>query len=155
MVDSGNTLHFFVVPEGTTLARFSLFDSEIGEQNDLDLQIQEPGPSFSFVCSNGRGPSEEQCDLVNPVPGVYAAFVIDFASDPGSTSYRLWNFILNGINVANSTISASASAMLGTTGNITINWADLSAAGRALGVVSYDDGVNPLNAQTEIMIVYP
>jgi subtilisin family serine protease len=155
VVDGGNTLHFFVVPEGTTLARFSLFDSEIGAQNDLDLQILGPGPSYPLACSSGNGSSEEQCDLVNPVPGVYAAFVIDFASDPGSTSYTLWNFNLDGTDLANSTISAPAAAILGTTGNITINWPDLSAAGRALGIVNYDDGINPLNAQTEIMIVYP
>jgi len=155
VVDGGNTLHFFVVPAGTTLARFSLFDSEIGAQNDLDLQIQGPGPGFPFVCSSGSGSSEEQCDLVDPAPGVYAAFVIDFASDPGNTSYTLWNFNLNGTNTGNSTISAPAAAVLGTTGNITIDWSGLGAAGRALGVVSYDDGVNPLNAQTEVMIVNP
>ena len=103
-------------------ARFSLFDSEIGAQNDLDLQIQGPDPSFPFVCSSGSGTSEEQCDLVNPAPGLYAAFVIDFASDPGDTAYTLWNFNLDGTNAGNSTISAPASATIGTTGNITIDW---------------------------------
>ena len=156
VVDGGNTLHFFFVPPGTTLARFSLFDSEIGAQNDLDLQIQGPDTSgFPFVCFSGTGTSEEQCDLVNPAPGFYAAFVIDFSSDIGDTAYTLWNFNLNGTNAGNSTISAPAAAVLGSTGNITIDWLGLSAPGRALGIVSYDDGVNPLSAQTEVMIVNP
>ena len=152
VADGGNTLHFFVVPPGTTLARFSLFDSEIGAQNDLDLQIQGPDPTFPFVCFSGTGTSEEQCDLVNPAPGTYAAFVIDFSSDAGPTAYTLWNFNLDGTDAGNTTITAPPSAVLGTSGNIMVDWAGLTAGTRALGIISYDDGVNPLNAQTDVMI---
>jgi len=150
--DGANTLHFFVVPPGTTLARFSLFDDEIGAQNDLDLQIQGPDPSFPFVCLSGTPTSEEQCDLVNPAPGLYAAFVIDFASDPGDTAYTLWNFNLDGTDAGNATVTAPASAVSGTTGNVNIDWSGLTPGARHLGIVSYDDGANPLNAQTEVMI---
>lgn len=153
VADGGNTLHFFFVPPGTTLARFSLFDDEIGAQNDLDLQIQGPDSAgYPFVCSSGTGSSEEQCDLVNPAPGWYAAFVIDFESDPGPTAYTLWYFNLDGTDAGNTTITAPASAVSGTSGNVTIGWAGLTPGARHLGIVSYDDGVNPLSSQTEVMI---
>ncbi len=153
VADGGNTLHFFFVPPGTTLARFSLFDSEIGAQNDLDLQIQGPDSAgYPFVCSSGTATSEEQCDLVNPAPGFYAAFVIDFASDAGPTSYVLWNFNLDGTDAGNTTVTAPPAAVLGTDGQISIDWFGLSAGTRALGIVSYSDGVDALSGQTEVMI---
>lgn len=153
VVDGGNTLHFFFVPPGTTLARFSLFDEEIGAQNDLDLQIQGPDTAgFPFVCFSGTGTSEEQCDLANPDPGFYAAFVIDFASDPGATGYTLWNFNMDGSDAGNTVITTPASAVLGTSGTVTVDWAGLNPGVRALGIISYDDGVNPLSGQTEVMI---
>jgi len=152
VADGDADLHFGqMVPPGTTLARFSLFDEEIGASNDLDLQVFGPGPDFPFVCSSGSGTSEEQCDLVNPDPGEYAVFVIDFASAAGPTPYILWLFNLDGADAGNTTIDAPASAAIGT-GNITIDWFGLTGGTRALGIVSYDDGVNPLNAQTEVMI---
>ncbi len=153
VADGGNTLHFFFVPPGTTLARFSLFDSEIGAQNDLDLQIQGPHTEgYPFVCYSGTGTSEEQCDLVNPAPGFYAAFVIDYSSEAGLTPYTLWNFNLDSTDAGNTTITAPASATLGTTGDVTINWSGLTPGARHLGIVSYDDGVIPLSIQTEVMI---
>ncbi len=152
MSDGGNTLHFFFVPPGTAHARFSLFDSEIGAQNDLDLQIQGPDSAgYPFVCSSGGGSSEEQCDLVNPTPGWYAAFVIDFSSDAGDTAYVLWNFNLDGTDAGNTIITAPPGATVGP-GNIAIDWSGLSGGTRALGIVSYDDGVNPLSGQTDVMI---
>jgi subtilisin family serine protease len=154
VLDGDADLHFGqIVPPGTTLARFSLFDSEIGSSNDLDLQVFGPASAgFPFVCSSGTGTSEEQCDLVNPDPGEYAVFVIDFASAPGPTPYNLWLFNLDGTNAGNSTVTAPPSAVVGTTGLIAIDWFGLSAGTRALGIVSYDDGVNPLSGQTEVMI---
>jgi hypothetical protein len=116
------------------------------------MQVFGPGPEFPFVCSSGTGTSEERCDLVNPAPGEYAVFVIDFASAPGPTPYILWLFNLDGTDAGNTTVTAPASAVVGTTGQITIDWAALSAGTRALGIVSYSDGTNPLSGQTEVMI---
>jgi hypothetical protein len=153
VANGGADLHFFTVPAGTTLARFSLFDSEIGAANDLDLQVQGPDSAgFPFVCFSGTGTSEEQCDLVNPVPGDYAVFVIHFSSVADPTPYTVWNFNLDGTDVGNTTITAPASAVVGTTGNIMVDWAGFTAGTRYLGIMSYDDSVNPLGGQTEVMI---
>jgi subtilisin family serine protease len=96
--DGGADLHFGqMVPPGTTLARFALYDDEIGASNDLDMQVFGPASAgYPFVCSSGTGTSEEQCDLANPAPGEYAVFVIDFASAAGPTPYTLWLFNLDG-----------------------------------------------------------
>lgn len=152
--DGGADLHFGqIVPAGTTLARFSLFDEEISASNDLDMQVFGPASAdFPFVCASFTATSEEQCDLVNPAPGEYAVFVIDFASAPGPTPYILWLFNLDGADAANTTITAPASAMGGTTGQVDIDWFGLNSGTRALGIVSYSDGVDLLNAQTEVMI---
>ena len=154
VADGDADLHFGqIVPPGTTLARFSLFDDEIGASNDLDLQVFGPASAgFPFVCSSGTGTSEEQCDLTNPAPGEYAVFVIDFASAPGPTPYTLWLFNLDGTDIGNTTITAPASATSGTTGNVAVDWAGLTPGARHLGIVNYDDGVNPLSSQTEVMI---
>ena len=151
----GNTLHFFEVPTGTTLARFSLFDSEVGAENDLDLQVQGPDSAgFPFVCFSGTGTSEEQCDLLNPVPGFYAVFVLGFsAADPSvPTPYTVWNFNMNGADAGNSVITAPGSANGGTTGEITVDWSGLNPGIRALGTISYDGGATSLSSQTEVMI---
>jgi len=151
--DGGNTLHFFYVPPGTTLARFSLFDDEIGAANDLDLQIQGPDSAgYPFVCFSGTTTSEEQCDLANPAPGWYAVFVIHFASVADPTPYTVWNFNLDGADAGNTTITAPASATPGTTGNVMIDWAGLTPGVRHLGIVNYDNGVDPLSNQTAVMI---
>ncbi len=39
VANGGYGEHYFYVPAGTTKARFSMFDSEIGAANDLDLQL--------------------------------------------------------------------------------------------------------------------
>jgi hypothetical protein len=36
---------------------------------------------------------------------------------------------------------------------VTINWTGLTTPGRALGIVSYNDGVDALGDQTEVLIV--
>ena len=152
--DGGADLHFGqIVPPGATLARFSLFDEEIGASNDLDMQVFGPASAgFPFVCSSGSGTSNEQCDLVNPAPGEYAVFVIDFASAPGPTPYILWLFNLDGTDAGNTLITAPSSAVLGAGGQVDIDWFGLNPGTRALGIVNYSDGVNALSSQTEVMI---
>jgi subtilisin family serine protease len=151
--DGDADLHFGqIVPPGTTLARFALYDEEIGAHNDLDMQVFGPGPAFPFVCSSGTATSNEECNLVNPAPGEYAVFVIDFASDAGPTPYILWLFNLDGTDAGNTTITAPGTAVSGTTGTVTIDWAGLAGGTRHLGIVSYDDGVDDLSGTTDVMI---
>ena len=148
-------LQFFFVPPGTTLARFATFDADVGDGNgtdDLDLQVQGPDTAgFPFVGFSGTATSEEEVNIANPAPGLYAVFVIDFASAPGPTPYKLFNFNLDGSDAGNATISAPASAVTGTTEAVTIDWSGLNPGTRYLGFLTHADAFAPLR-QTEVRI---
>jgi subtilisin family serine protease len=146
--------HNFDVPAGTTLARFSLFDDDVGAgdgSDDLDLQVFFfTGTGFQFVGSSGTATSEEEVSIPNPTPGIYAVLVIDFASAPGPTDYALFNFNLDGSDVGNTTVS-TPSAVVGETGTVTVEWADLAPDTRYLGLLNHSDGVENIG-QTELLI---
>ena len=90
-------------------------------------------------------------NLVNPAPGAYAVRVLDFASAPGATPYTLFNFNLDGSDAGNSVITPPAGAVVGTTGNVAVDWAALPAGTRALGIISHSDGIDTLGL-TEVLI---
>ncbi len=153
VADADANIEFFYVPAGTTLARFSTFDADIGASNDLDLEVYGPdGDGFPFVGSSGTATSEEEVNIENPVPGVYAAVVVDYASTPGDTAYAVYNFNLNGADQGNATVTAPATAASGTTGAITIDWTGLVPGTRYLGIMNYGDGTDALDAQTTVLI---
>ena len=119
----------FVVPAGTTLARFSMFDDDNGATNDYDIQVFRfnPGGGATLVGTSGGGSSEEEVNLVNPIAATYAVLVIDFATAPGATPYTLFNFNLNGANAGNTTVTAPA-AVSGTTGTVQVDWTGLTSS---------------------------
>ncbi len=152
--DGDDNLHFFMVPAGTTLARFSLFDEDTGAgdgTDDLDIQVFGPGPDFPFLGGSFTPTSEEEFDIADPVPGEYAVFVIDFASAPGPTDYTLFNFNLDGSDAGNTTVTAPSSATSGTTGTVTVEWMDLDPGTRHLGILNHTDGMDVID-QTELLI---
>lgn len=155
VADGDADLFFFTVPAGTTLTRVSLFDSNVGAgdgSDDLDLQVFGPDTAgFPFLGSSGSATSEEQFDIENPAPGTYAFFVIDFASAPGPTPYTAFTFNLDGTDAGNTTITAPASATLGASETVTVDWSGLNADTRYLGRITHSDGVDDL-ATTEVAV---
>ena len=140
----GATLHFVNIPVGTRYARFSLFDESVGDgtgADDLDLQVQGPGPGFPFVAFSGTPTSEEEINLVDPIPGQYAVFVIHFDSVNPVTPYQL-HFWDVGPDLGNMTVTAPATVSVGTTETIDIDWVGLAPATKYRGAVTYsnDDG---------------
>ena len=146
--------HNFEVPAGTTLARFSLFDEDVGAgdgSDDLDLQVFFfTGTGFVPVGSSGTATSEEEVNVVNPTPGIYAVLVIDFASAPGPTEYALFNFNLDGSDAGNTTVSTPP-AVIGETGTVTVEWEGLAPGTRHLGFLNHSNGVENIG-QTELLI---
>ena len=147
----------FYVPAGQTLARFSLFDEDVGAGNgtdDVDLQVYYLGENFelfTFVGSSGSPTSAEEVNIVNPAGGYYAAYVFDYATGAGDTVFALFNFNLDGSDAGNATVTAPASATVGTTGQVQVDWAALTGGTRYLGKIGYNDGVDSLGV-TEVMI---
>ncbi|MCK7598069.1 S8 family serine peptidase [Microbulbifer sp. CAU 1566] len=152
--DGDYTVVIFEIPEGTSLSRIALFDADVGAgdgSDDLDLQVLGPDTSgFPLVGSSGSPTSAEQVDLVNPTPGIYAALVVDYASAAGATPYTLFNFNLQG-DAGNTRVDGPASASVGSTGNLYLEWDGLPAGTRALGMLQHQNDSGVI-AATEVMI---
>ncbi|MFA0809678.1 S8 family serine peptidase [Microbulbifer epialgicus] len=151
--DGGNQLIFFDIPEGTELARVALFDADVGDgsgSDDLDLQVYGPGPDFPQVGTSGSPTSAESVDLINPVAGQYAVFVVDYVTAEGPSPFTLFNFNLNGDN-SNTQLTAPSQAQMNTNGNVNLEWMGLAPGTRALGILSHGNG-EQVFAETEIMV---
>ena len=135
-VATGGTVSFAVtVPAGTTLARFSLFDSEVSQASDLDLEVYNA--AGTLVGSSGGATTAEEVNLQNPAAGVYTVRVLGFAVPVGSADFKLFSWSLGSTAAGNMTVTAPASAVTGQTGAITITTTGLSAGTKYLGSVVY------------------
>ena len=148
VAEGGATLHFFTVPAGTRLARFSLFDESVGDgtgSDDLDMQVLGPGPGFPFIALSGSATSEEQVDLVDPAPGDYAVFVIHFATVNPVTDYALHSWSV-GPNEGNVSIDPDGTAPV-TVGDIVavdVDWTGLTLGTKYRGLVEIGNADGPL-----------
>ncbi len=154
VADGDANLYFFEVPAGTTLARVSLFDEDTGTgagTDDLDIQVFGPeSAGFPFLGQSAGATSEEEFNIVNPVAGVYAVFVIDFLTDAGPTPFTLFNFNLNGADAGNTTVTAPT-AVLGATGTVNVEWQGLALGTRHLAILNHGDGTATFD-QTDLLI---
>jgi len=138
----GTTYHILSVPADTALARFSLFDDYTDGDDDLDLYVYRLVGNTAFaVGSSGSGTSAEQVDLANPIPGLYVVFVHGWETDGPDSNYTLFSWSVPAApGSANMTVSgAPASAVLGSTSTLTVDWTGLTADTKYLGAVSHSD----------------
>jgi subtilisin family serine protease len=134
---AGVNVHQVVVPAGTLLARFALFDEDTagGGASDLDLIVVTPA---NTLASSGNGGSNEQVELVNPAAGTYKVCVIGYDPLNGAAEYKLSSWLL-----APNAISGNFKALLpgmayvGGTGTISLSWSGLDAGKRHLGALRY------------------
>ena len=114
--------------------------------DDIDLRVFRVDDCAGFgnlaqIGSSGNATSNEVVDIANPTAGGYV-FVIDFfAAAGGATSidYTAWISLLLGDD-GNATVTAPASATVGTTTNVIVDYTGLTPASRHLGVISHQDG---------------
>lgn len=135
----GITMHTINIPAGTTYARFSLFDDFTDGEDDLDMYVFDS--SFNFVGSSGSGTSAEEVNVANPAGGDYYVIVHGWQTDGADANYTLFSWALGSTDAGNMTVTAPASASLGSTGTINLSFSGLSAATKYLGSISYSDGV--------------
>jgi subtilisin family serine protease len=134
----GTTLHFITVPAGSAYARFSLFDAYTDGNDDLDLYVYYP--SGAFAGGSGSGTSAEQVDVAFPPAGDYYVFVHGWGTDGPDANYTLFSWAVPATpGSSNMTVTAPASATLGATGTITVDWSGLDADTKYLGAVSHSD----------------
>lgn len=148
-IETDNNLHFFTVPPGTRLAEVALFDAFVGDgtgSDDLDLQVQGPDTAgFPFVDFSGSPTSEESVTIMHPEPGVYAVFVLPFATVNATTNYRLFAWTPAG-DAGNATATGPGSVSTGATEPVVVNWNVTMPDTKYRGVLDYDDGASPLGA---------
>lgn len=153
IADLGINFEIFTIPEGTTLSRFSLYNAEVGDGNeignDLDLVILDE--NFNIIDNSGNPASDEEVNLVNPAPGIYVAAVIDFLTDPGETAYTLYNYNLNG-SVSNIELDSPSEVDQGSSETIQLDWENLNAGTRYLGIMNYANETQVFGDNTEVLI---
>jgi len=133
-VNTGASVSFdVVVPAGTTYARFSLFDANVTPASDLDLRVYR---GATLVGSSGGSTSAEEVNLLDPTAATYTVFVDGFATANPST-FTLFTWVLGSTAAGNMTVSAPASATLGTTSAINLTFGGLTAGTKYLGSVAY------------------
>ena len=151
-VATGGVVNFpVVVPAGTSYLRFSLFDTEVSQPSDLDLEVYLDG---NLVGSSGSGTTAEEVNLVNPAAGTYTARVLGYLVPTGSANFKLFSWALGTTAAGNMTVTAPASATVGAQGDIGIATSGLAAGTKYLGSVVYG-GSPSLPAPTIVRIDQP
>jgi hypothetical protein len=123
-----------VVPAGTTYARFSLFDADVNAGSDIDMCVFNS--ANALVGSSGSGTSAEEVNLTNPAAGTYTVVVQGWGV-AGSSPFKLHTWLLGSAAAGNMTVTAPATAVVATSGAITIGTSGLTAATKYLGSVVY------------------
>ena len=123
------------VAAGTTYARFSLFDSEVSQVSDIDLEVYNA--AGTLVGASGGATTAEEVNLLNPAAGVYTVRVVGFLVPTGSANFTLFNWALGSSAAGNMSLTAPAAAAIGTTATIGITTSGLTAGTKYLGSVAY------------------
>jgi hypothetical protein len=138
------------IPAGTTYARFSLFDADVASGADIDLCVFR---GTTLVGSSGSGTSAEEVNLVNPAADNYTVVVHGWGV-PGTSPFKLHTWLLGSASAGNMTVTAPASATLGTSGTINLTFSGLAAGTRYLGSVAYS-GVSGMPNPTIVRVDTP
>ena len=129
----GTTSFPITVQAGTTLARFSTFDTHISPASDIDLWVFR---GTTLVGISAGGTSDEEVTLVNPPPGEYTVYVHGFAV-PGTASFTLFDWAVGTEAAGNMTLTAPGAATSGTTASIGLTFNGLTPGTKYLGTVAY------------------
>jgi subtilisin family serine protease len=122
------------IPAGTTYARFSLFDADVAPGSDIDLCVFR---GTTQVGGSGSGTSAEEVNLLNPTAADYTVVVQGWGV-AGSSPFKLHTWLLGTAAAGNMTVSAPATAVLGTTSAINLSFSGLTTGIKYLGSVVYD-----------------
>ncbi|MBK7901797.1 MAG: S8 family serine peptidase [Proteobacteria bacterium] len=129
-------VHVVSVPAGTTYTRFSLFDANSSADSDLDLEVYNS--AFTLIGGSGGATSAEEVSFVNLTPGTYYVLVVGYAAPAPTADYTLFTWQLGSTDVGNMTVTAPATAVTGTSGNIGLAFPGPLVPGtKYLGSVAY------------------
>jgi hypothetical protein len=143
------------IPAGTTYARFALFDEDVAPGTDLDLYVYQ-GSTLVGASTSATSAEEIDFSFANATGGPIAlvAYVHGWGVPGGSSPFKLHSFYVPATAAGNMTVSAPASATLGTTGTVELGYSDLATGTRYLGSVAYSGAVG-MPAPTIVSIRTP
>jgi hypothetical protein len=122
------------IPAGTTYARFSLFDADVAPGSDIDLYVYR-GSTLLGVSATGT--STEEVNLLNPAAGSYTVYIHGWGLTSNPSPFKLHTWLLGSTDAGNMTVSAPATAILGSTGTINLTFSGLTPGTKYLGSVAY------------------
>jgi len=134
------------VADGDTLLRVALFNDHTAGDDDLDLYVYYcPGLVFcSSVGVSGQNDSDEQVEILFPLPGEYIIDVHGFETEASSTTFDVFVWTVGpGDNAGDPQLSVPSEAVSGETGNVAVSWEGLERQTH-LGVITHTDGQDPL-----------
>ena len=154
--NQGISVHDVAVPAGTSLARFQLFDDFTDGADDLDMFVYRVNADLSktLVGLSAGATSAEVVTLSNPTAATYKVYVHAFQTDGPDAVYNLFSWVLGATDAGNMTITGPASAVLGATSQVTLNWFGLNANTKYLGSIAYREGAT-VRATTIVRIDTP
>lgn len=141
-----------VIPAGTTYTRFSLFDADVTAGTDIDVFVYQ-GASLVGSSTNGGSNEEVNFSFSTPTAGPLAltVYIHGWGVVGGTTPFALHAWYLGTAASGNMTVTAPASATLGTTGTIDITFTGLVPGTKYLGSVVYG-GATGMPAPTIIRV---
>jgi len=152
-VATADTIPFTVtIPEGTTYARFSLFDEFVSPASDLDLYVTNS--AGTVVGSSGSGTSAEEVSLRGLPAGDYIVWVHGWGVPEAPATFTLFSWVLGNTAAGNMTVTAPATAETGEIGTITLTFNGLAAATKYLGSVAYS-GADGMPVPTIVRVDVP
>jgi hypothetical protein len=161
--EDGLGTHFFHIPEGTKVARFSLRDALVtAEGSDLDLFVYRCEEwSCSRVGQSLNAASNEDVILTDPTPAadisvgtVYLIWVhgFDIGDDQANTDYVMPTWIVD-TPERTTRVRSSRRAIEGRFNNVTVSTRGLEAGVVHMGAVSFYDAAGNMQGTTVLEIV--
>ena len=153
-LETGVGVNDYTIPvaAGTRHLRISLFDETVdGATDDIDLYLYPPGEDpfddGEFSHFSAGGTSAEQIDVSAPAEGDWTLIVHGWETDGADAVFDLFHWEVPDADAGNLAVTAPATAVVGETETITLQWGTnaalppLAPATRYLGIVGYSDGV--------------
>lgn len=130
----GANAHVFNLA-GAAFFRVTIPPGSTEANADLDVYVYDP--SNTLVASSTLGGTDEQVDISLPADGAWTVYVHGWQTVGPDSDYTLHSWVVPLASGGSLSVdSAPASAVIGTTGTISVSWSAL-ASGEYLGAVSH------------------
>ncbi len=123
------------LPFDITGAAFVRFQLVIPGDDDIDLYLENS--AGTIIASSTNGGTDELIELTLPADGHYTMVVHGWSVPHEPLPYALMTWIVPLATGELSVGSAPASAVIGTTGTVIVNWSGLSTGTNYLGAVTH------------------